>query len=368
MSVNHVIDRVKAGHGRGLTALALAQAQREAGWQVRLLVSGVRDAHLLPRVPPATALLGDSAIDVYRRVDKIQTVSDALERHTSPGDIVVCHEGVDLAAACHLSGRWIVAAVHSSPDACLAYLPPAELTNLVNRTDRWIAWGGAVANRLTNLLKVDPRKITVSAQAVDFAAVRPRTLAGSPAILTAARIHPVKNHALMLQTLPLLVRRWPAVHWHMAGAGDDAAYWDQMRTFAVQLGVSEHVTWHGYVCDAAAMITGSHVTILASHSEGVPRVIQEAMVLRVPTVIPAPLGAELHHSGLPVRFAPNDPGALSEAIAAALRVGSDRLSAASDWVTRTWSWARVLRDWAVAFEPAGCSGISAGPQIVSRVQ
>jgi glycosyltransferase involved in cell wall biosynthesis len=137
----------------------------------------------------------------------------------------------------------------------------------------------------------------------------------------------------------------------MVGGGDDLAYWDALRLLAVELGVSNHITWHGYRCDAAAMILGSDVTILASHSEGVPRVIQEAMVLAVPTVMPVSLGTELSYGGIPIRYGPNEPGALTEAIAAAMELSMDRLLPAAEWVARTWSWARVLGDWADVLRP-----------------
>ena len=65
---------------------------------------------------------------------------------------------------------------------------------------------------------------------------------------------------------------------------------------------------------------GCDVTVLASHSEGVPRAIQEAMALGVPTVMPAALGHDLYTAGLPVLYRSQQPSDLARAIETALIV------------------------------------------------
>ncbi|MBB5967067.1 glycosyltransferase [Planomonospora venezuelensis] len=340
------MDRVKAGHGRGLSALALVRAQHRAGWNVRLLVSGVRDPALLPEGPAGEALFDDRTVDVYRRVEAVDRVAAALEVRTRPGDVIVSHEGVDLAAACRLRGRRVVAAVHSDPGACLGYLPLPDLRAAVRRTDHWVAWGRAVAAGLHDSLSVLPARTTVSAQAVEPGGPRPVPLPGSPACLSVARVHPVKNHGFMLEACAVLAERSPGTHWHMVGGCDDSAYLRRLRRNAERLGVSQRITWHGYRDDAGAMMLGSDVTVLASHSEGVPRAIQEAMALGVPTVMPGSLARDLLHAGLPVTYEPDGPEALARAVEAARLVGTDRLAAAAAWTGRTWAWSRVLGDWA----------------------
>lgn len=181
MPIVHVLDRVKEGHGRGLSVLALADAQHDAGWDVRLLLSGVHSRNLLPSRPSHQALLGDLAVDVYRRVDAIDAVAVALEQQTRLGDVLICHGGVDLASACRLTNRWVVAAVHSDPSACLGYLPVGELELLRARTDHWIAWGKLVACQLSNLVGVDKRLITVSGQHIEPRRPAIAKLPGSPA-------------------------------------------------------------------------------------------------------------------------------------------------------------------------------------------
>jgi hypothetical protein len=344
MTVVHVVDRVLGGHGRGITALEIAQAQHRAGWDVRLLVSGVRSPELLPAAPAPEPLFGEFTGEVYRDVRSIGRVAVALERATFTGDTIVSHSGIDLAAGARLTGRILVAAVHSDPANHLGYLPPADLAALVQRTDRWVAWGGAIADRLA-ALGVVPSRITISAQSATANRPVAQRMIGRPACISVARIHPVKNHELILEALVILARSHPAVRWHMVGRLEDEAYFGRLRITARRLGVSHVISWHGYRPDVLALVRGSHVAVLASHSEGVPRAIQEAMVLGVPTVLPAALARDLSHAGLPVGYHRQEPQALAEAVTAALRVDPRRLTAAARWVERRWGWAAVLADW-----------------------
>ena len=345
MSVVHVLDVVQCGHGRSITALSLAEAQHRAGWDVRLLVCGVRSPELVPRSVPARPLLDRGTAAIYRDVTAIDPVRVALEGQTDPGDTVVCHDGVSLAAVTRMSNRRVVAAVHSDPAQCLGYLPHIDMSNIRDATDKWVAWGAVIAEQLSTSFQVDPHRIIVSAQAVNPGRPAARTLLGSPCCISVARIHPVKNHPLMLETLPLLADSFADIHWHMVGGWQDEAYLRTLQKQAARLGVGHLITWHGYRRDVAEMMLGSDVAVLASHSEGVPRAVQEAMALGVPTVMPAAFAADVSHEGLPVTYCRQAPRNLAAAIETALHVDTHRLSAAASWVTRRWGWEAVLSDW-----------------------
>jgi glycosyltransferase involved in cell wall biosynthesis len=355
MAIVHVVDRIKAGHGRGLSALALCRTKHQAGWDVQLLVSGVHSPELLPRDLRWDALLGAPERDVYRAADAIATVAGALAAHTRPGDTLVCHEGVDLAAACLLPDRRVVAAVHSDPGACLAYLPGPALALAIRKTEHWMAWGSAVAERLGARLGIRPERVTVTGQSVDTnVRPAPHPLQGAPACLTVARIHPVKNHPLLLRACAKLADR-SDVHWHFVGGCDDPAYLTRLRALARELAVTDRVTWHGYRPDARALMLGSSVSVLASHHEGMPRAVQEAMALGVPTVLPAALAGDLAHAGLPVTYS-GDGQALADAVESALGIGPARLGTAACWIGRAWSWERILENWAEVVLPGELTG------------
>ncbi|MGH3788314.1 MAG: glycosyltransferase [Pseudonocardiaceae bacterium] len=166
-----------------------------------------------------------------------------------------------------------------------------------------------------------------------------------PACLTVARVHPVKNHRMILEALALLAQSRPQVHWHMVGSADDLHYLQGLRATSERLGVSESVTWHGHRNDAEALMLDCDVTVLASRSEGVPRAIQEAMALGVPTVMPAGLAPDLEGAGLPILYRSQHPRALARAIETAMIADPVRLAYAAQWVTQRWSRDVVLRDW-----------------------
>jgi glycosyltransferase involved in cell wall biosynthesis len=353
----HVVDRVRAGNGRGLSAIALAVAQHRAGRGVRLLVSGVRSPELLPASPAAEPLLGDLTAESFNDPAAIDRVATALGTLTSPVDVLICHNGVDLAAACRLRRR-VVAAVHGRPEDYVGYLPPADLTRVRQRTSHWMVWGSSSALELRALFGQGV-SISVTGQAIPPSAERSPTLqrlAGSPALLTVARLHWIKNHSLILRALAELANDLPDVHWHFVGDSQVPAYEQELRTLAVTQRVSGRVSWHGYRDDAADLMRAADAVVLASHSEGLPRAIQEGMLLRVPTVLPAALAVDLAHAGLPVVYDRQEPGELAAAVRAALAVGSDHLAAAAEEVRRRWSWTRLVAQWDRVTAPSAQTG------------
>jgi glycosyltransferase involved in cell wall biosynthesis len=348
VTVVHILDRVRIGHGRCLSVLDIAELQHRAGWDTRLLISDVSSPGLLRDHPPPERLFSDASRPIYRDTTMINAVASSLEHRTVPGDTIIAHHGVTLAAACLVRDRRVVGAVHSRPDDCLGYLPRALLRTIHGRTDRWVAWGVNVAARLRDWLGIDTHRITVSSQPVSLGAGPDVALDGSPVCLTVARVEPVKNHALMLAALRALAHRMPEVHWHMAGRCERSSYGDELRGLAARLQVADRVTWHGQRDDVTAMMRAADVVVLASHTEGVPRAMQEAMTVGVPTVMPAHLIGGLAHAGLPVAYSPQAPDALADAIETAVAVDRGRLHAAARAAAHHWSRERILADWAAA--------------------
>jgi len=344
MAIVHVVDRVRAGHGRCLSALAIARAQRCYGWDVRLLVSGVDDAELLVDIPNES-LFTDATRPIYRNVRAIDDITAALGRLTGPHDVVVGHHGVTLAAACRLPAHRVVGAVHSDPQDCLGYLAADDLRRVVRRIDCWVAWGPHTAGQLCGWLGIDQRRVVVSAQAVEPWPAGVHVLDGSPACLTVAGVRPVKNHGLMLRALGLLAEELPDVRWHMVGPVEDDGYLAELQGLGHRLGVERRVRWYGLRSDVGTMMLGADVVVLASRSEGVPRAIQEAMVLGVPTVMPRALVGGLRHAGLPVTYERAEPAELAAAVQTACRTGASQCAAAARRVARRWSWEAVLDDW-----------------------
>lgn len=124
-----------------------------------------------------------------------------------------------------------------------------------------------------------PNGVSVAALVAEpSAAVK---LAGSPAILSVSRLDPVKR-----VEDPIAALAQPGLEkaqLHIVGRGADQ---QRLEALAVQLGVAERVTFHGFQEDAAiaAMARGADMFVIASEEEGMPTTILEMLGRRVPVV------------------------------------------------------------------------------------
>jgi glycosyltransferase involved in cell wall biosynthesis len=135
-------------------------------------------------------------------------------------------------------------------------------------------------------------------------------LAGLPAILTIGRLDPVKRVDDIIRAIAL--DSLADAHLHVVGRG---AARESLEWLALSLGVSERVTFHGFVKDlsVADMVAGSDVFVLASEQEGLPTVLLEMLIGRLPVVcssIPGNL-VIMNVAGLKTVFPVGDIAALA---------------------------------------------------------
>jgi glycosyltransferase involved in cell wall biosynthesis len=100
--------------------------------------------------------------------------------------------------------------------------------------------------------------------------------------VSVARFERPKDHATLLRALAGLGSfRDPNVELTLIGdgPGESAA-----RRLAFQLGIAEHVRFHGYEADPAHVLAEAHGFVLSSRSEGFPRSILEAMRAGLPVI------------------------------------------------------------------------------------
>lgn len=106
-------------------------------------------------------------------------------------------------------------------------------------------------------------------------------LVGQPAILTVGRLDHVKRVGDVISALaqPGL----ESAHFHIVGRGKER---EALEALAAQLGVSARVTFHGFVSDegVAKMVGGADVFVLASEQEGLPTVLLEMLLARLPVI------------------------------------------------------------------------------------
>lgn len=160
-------------------------------------------------------------------------------------------------------------------------------------------------------------------------------LPGRPAILSVGRLDPVKRLGDTIRALarPELVQ----AHFHIVGKGADRP---ALEALAASLGVADRVTFHGFVDDGGvmAMAAGADCFVLASEQEGLPTVLLEMLLARLPVVasdIPGNM-AILDAAGLDWHYPLGDIAALAGKLAAtpSQTVGDTHVAA----IKRTFTW------------------------------
>jgi len=104
---------------------------------------------------------------------------------------------------------------------------------------------------------------------------------GDPQIVVVARLVPVKQHHLLIDCLPRLSERFPALKVLMIG---DGALKDGLKEQARRLGVSERVEWLGFQRNVHDYIRDSDFLVLPSAAEGFGLVVLEAWFNHKPVV------------------------------------------------------------------------------------
>jgi len=170
---------------------------------------------------------------------------------------------------------------------------------------------------LAPLARRAPVWVPLGVDTSEFAAPVERP-AGPPwRLIHVGSINRVKDQATLLRALSLIVAREPQVH--LDWVGEDTLG-GAMHALCGELGLTEHVTFHGFrTSDAvAAFYRAAHLHLLTSRHESQAVVVSEAAAAGVPTVGTAVgIVAELApHAARAVPVA--DPAALAEAALALL--------------------------------------------------
>lgn len=104
---------------------------------------------------------------------------------------------------------------------------------------------------------------------------------GDPQIVVAGRVVPVKQHHLLIQILPELVKVFPRLSVVMVGAGPLLEGLEKLTT---DLGLSSHVRWEGFRENIHDYIRDSDLMVLPSAGEGFGLVVLESWYHGKPVV------------------------------------------------------------------------------------
>lgn len=224
--------------------LAAARVLRQAGVEV----VHAHSAHAHAVGVPAARWAGVPAVFVSRRVDfKVRTNPFSALKYALPVDRYLCiSEGVR--AAMLASGV---------PDARLRLVPSGVDFVEVR------AAGARPAPSLREWLGLP---------------------ADAEIVGTVASLAPHKNHALLLEAVPAVLRARPRAHFVWLGEGETRTALERRRA---ELGLERHVHLPGFHAEARALMRQFDLFVLSSHLEGLCTSLLDAQVLHVPIVATA---------------------------------------------------------------------------------
>lgn len=175
----------------------------------------------------------------------------------------------------------------------------------------------------------DPAKITVIRNGVDltkFAGKRDGRLRqelgiapDSPLVAVLSRLNEVKGIDYFLEAAALVARRFDNARFLVIGDAHneyDCAYRRDLERYAAWLGIGDRVIFTGFRLDVPEVLSEVAVSVLPSHSEGLPNAALESMAAGVPVTATNVGGSpEAVVDGVTgFLVPPRDPAALAEAI------------------------------------------------------
>jgi glycosyltransferase involved in cell wall biosynthesis len=128
-----------------------------------------------------------------------------------------------------------------------------------------------------------------------------------------AALVPHKDHTTLVTAAKILERRFPDLHWVVAGRGQLR---QQLETQIKRLGLGERVHLMGHVDAPERLIADADLFVMSSREEGLGTSVLEAMALGIPVASTSAGGLpELLGQGAGLLVPPRDPAALAEAVA-----------------------------------------------------
>jgi glycosyltransferase involved in cell wall biosynthesis len=289
-------------------------------------------------------------------------------------DVVHAHSGTWLKAAQGARGAgvpMVVLTLHGVATVQPWYLRPYGLLSAL-RADHVVAVTVSLRSHLVERLGVPASRVSVVHNGISTTRFchRPRSrerraALGIPHDATVvgnvARLHPVKNHELLLDAFALLLSTNPRAFLLLVGDGPlRQALQERARTLAI----ADRLRITGVVADTAGWFNEMDVFALSSHTEGMSISLLEAMACEVPVVATAVGGtpALLENGSLGTLTPPGDPQAMADAMRRVLadRAGSGAVAiAARATVERSYSTESMVEAYEKVYQRCGARNAAA---------
>lgn len=201
-----------------------------------------------------------------------------------------------------------------------------KVGNLIWRNaDNILAISQAVKRDIIELEGADESKITVIPYYIDFTrfpfggVADKRNSESEFIICSVGRLSPEKGQRILLSAFKLVLQKNENVRLWLIGDGADG---ENLKTMALDLGVSERVRFWGIRSDIPELLGQVDLLVQASHYEGLGIAIQEAMAIGVPVVASRIGGIPelIEHGKTGVMFPVGDVGALADEIVKVIEI------------------------------------------------
>lgn len=218
------------------------------------------------------------------KTEKVDIVQTYFETSNLWGGVVA-----KLSGALLLSSRRDMGILRKSKHA-LAY-------RVVNKiSDRVLAVSEGVKRFCVDTDQLDPNKVSVVYNGVDFKHIAAESSAGnphadadwakSPHIVTCvANIRKVKGIDVLIRTAQRVCRELPSTVFVVAGSLWDRVYTEEMQAMIRSLDLEKNVKLLGFVENPIPLLKMSSAFCLLSRSEGFSNALLEAMACGVPAVV-----------------------------------------------------------------------------------
>ncbi len=165
---------------------------------------------------------------------------------------------------------------------------------------------------------VDVDRFQVPGDALRRAARTSLGLGNTPVVVSIGHLQERKGTDRLLEAIGLLRDRGTAVTLVLVGGpveAEDHAYVSALRAFVHSASLEHAVRFAGAKDDVVPYLSAADLFCLASHREGMPNVLLEAMASGVPCIAPASAGGDRLLAGGAGLIPPsNSPGDLADAI------------------------------------------------------
>ncbi len=252
-------------------------------------------------------------------------------------DIVNAHTGKAQTMA------WLVSLISARPFAMIRTKADAKLPKngfALGKTAVVIA-GSKVIKEMYTTAGVDPAKTEIIYQGATPQPEAPATNNSPLRVGILGRLDPVKGHACFIEAAALVLAKFPAVEFFIAGREEDIKY-ASLQTRAKELGIADSVKYLGHVSDSASFTRSCDIGVIASlSSEAVSRAALEWLAAGKPLVATS-VGSLPEFVASEWLVPPKNPQALAGALQTLLESPEKRLAAGAG------NRGRALKDFSLA--------------------